>query len=135
MRNEKQVKDAVKKLLDDVGAWYYMPVQTGFGAHGIPDFVCCVAGKFLGVETKFGGNVQSAWQLKQELAIDRASGVYLVITEKDLPLLEATLQELAQGCRGGISQCKYVTPAERQRIQNDANRALRQLLDEAPVCS
>lgn len=37
--------------------WYYMPVQTGYGINGIPDFICCYAGAFFGIETKAPGKV------------------------------------------------------------------------------
>lgn len=39
---ENDVKELVKKVFDDAGAWSYAPIQTGMGAHGIPDRVGCV---------------------------------------------------------------------------------------------
>lgn len=39
---ENDVKKLVKKVFDDAGAWSYAPIQTGMGAHGIPDRVGCV---------------------------------------------------------------------------------------------
>jgi len=91
MRSEKDVKVAVRKLLNAAGVWYYMPVQTGLGVHGIPDFVCCHNGRFLGVETKFGSNKQSEWQKKQGVAIEASGGTYLVINERNLSVLEQVL--------------------------------------------
>lgn len=52
---EARVKQACKKLLKDRGIWFYMPVQNGMGNVGIPDFVCCWAGRMLAVETKAPG--------------------------------------------------------------------------------
>jgi len=55
MTPEGKVKDAVKKVLKKHGVWYFMPMQNGFGVVGIPDFICCFHGIFLGIETKAPG--------------------------------------------------------------------------------
>jgi hypothetical protein len=55
MTPEGKVKDAVKKVLKKHGIWYFMPMQNGFGVVGVPDFICCFHGMFLGVETKAPG--------------------------------------------------------------------------------
>lgn len=94
MKNEKGVKQEVKKILNRFGAWHYMPVQTGYGVQGIPDFVVCLAGLFVSIETKFGSNKPTAWQEKQGAGIVAAQGVWLVINEKNVNTLEQTLLEL-----------------------------------------
>jgi predicted RecB family nuclease len=91
MKSEADVKKAIKKILVDAHAWYFMPVQTGYGAMGIPDFIVCHRGVFIGIEAKFGKNKESAWQKKQGAAIAEAEGVYLVINEKNVGELPATL--------------------------------------------
>lgn len=52
---EGRVKEQVRKLLKERRIWYYQPVQNGMGVVGIPDFVCCWNGRFLGIETKAPG--------------------------------------------------------------------------------
>ncbi len=52
MTPEGRVKEKVKEIFKRHDVWYYMPVQTGYGTHGIPDFLACVAGRLLGVECK-----------------------------------------------------------------------------------
>jgi hypothetical protein len=51
---EGRVKDRLKAYLKQIGAFYYMPVQTGYGAASI-DFLVCHKGKFYGIETKRPG--------------------------------------------------------------------------------
>ena len=51
MTPEKRVKDAIKKYLTGIGAWYYMPVPNGFAGRSI-DFFVCFQGKFYGIEAK-----------------------------------------------------------------------------------
>ena len=55
MTPEGKVKDAVKKVLKKHGIWYFMPMQNGFGVVGVPDFICCFRGAFMGIETKAPG--------------------------------------------------------------------------------
>lgn len=83
MTPEGRVKEAVKKLLRELGVWFYCPVSNGMGVHGIPDFVCCWDGRFLGIETKAPGkrsNV-SALQHVQIAGIHKANGIALVIDD------------------------------------------------------
>ena len=47
---EGKVKEACKKYLKSIGAWYFMPVSNGMGQVGIPDIICCYKGQFLAVE-------------------------------------------------------------------------------------
>lgn len=54
MSSEKLVKDALKKYLKSIGAYYYMPVPMGYGAASI-DFFVCWRGQFYGIETKKPG--------------------------------------------------------------------------------
>jgi hypothetical protein len=80
---EGRVKAAVKKVLKQKGAWFYMPVQNGMGVVGIPDFVCCWRGRFLGIETKAPGKRKnlSANQAMQLGLIDDAEGLTLVVDD------------------------------------------------------
>jgi hypothetical protein len=52
---EGKVKQDVRKLLTEFNIWFYMPVQTGYGVGGIPDFICCWKGMFIAIETKAPG--------------------------------------------------------------------------------
>lgn len=51
---ERDVKRAIKAYLDSLGAYWFMPVPTGFGRKTI-DFLCCVNGRFIGIECKRPG--------------------------------------------------------------------------------
>mgnify|MGYP001822656678 CR=1 FL=1 len=94
-KNEGDVKKEVKKLLTKYDAWFYMPVQTGYGVHGIPDFVACVSHHFVSIETKFKNNKLSAYQEMQGEKIQDAGGLFLVINEGNLDTLDAVLSGLS----------------------------------------
>ena len=55
---EGRVKAALKKYLKELGAYYFMPVQMGYGSSTI-DFLICYRGKFYGIETKRPGVVEA----------------------------------------------------------------------------
>lgn len=75
---EKTVKERVKRMLRNHGAWWHMPVQRGHGASGV-DFHVCHKGQFIGIETKRPGKYPTA---RQELTLEQikeAGGSTLVI--------------------------------------------------------
>ena len=89
---EKAVKVKVRKLLDALGAYYVMPVTGGYGTQGAPDFLVCLRGKFIGIETKAGKGKTTALQDLNLQKIRDAGGVALVIYETDLPKLKSILE-------------------------------------------
>lgn len=93
MTPEGRVKAQVKQWLKDRGIWYYMPVQNGMGVTGIPDFICCWKGRFIGIETKAPGKRAnlSANQERQIHLIHRSGGVAIVVDDAaQLDQLERT---------------------------------------------
>lgn len=117
-RDEGDVKRAVKYLLakykiqeapDTLGTkrngepwmttntWYFMPSMTGFGRGGIPDFVCCILGRFVSIETKYGKNTPTERQIDEAEDIVAAGGTHLVINESDLAALDMFLNRMING--------------------------------------
>jgi len=88
-----QVASKVKDRPDHVRGWYYMPVQNGMGVTGIPDFICCWNGRFLGIETKAPGkrNTSTPNQLARAEEIQAAKGWACVID--DVSQLDDIFQE------------------------------------------
>ena len=48
---EVKVKKQIRKILDELGVYYAMPIGTGYGNSGVPDFLVCAGGKFVGILT------------------------------------------------------------------------------------
>lgn len=75
---EGKVKEACKRKLKRMGAYFFMPVSNGMGAHGIPDIICCLPveitedmvgmrlGVFAGVETKAPGKLKNVTPLQEK---------------------------------------------------------------------
>lgn len=90
---EGRVKANIKKILKDAGAYYYMPVSGGMGKHGVPDFLVCYRGKFIGIEAKAGRGTTTALQDRELAEIVQAGGVSLIINENDLDYLKGVFNE------------------------------------------
>lgn len=92
MTPEGKVKGKIKALLKKYGVYYAMPIGTGFGNSGVPDFLCCVGGKFLAIEAKAGAGKTTALQEKNLREIKEAGGSTAVIYETNIDDLENWLR-------------------------------------------
>jgi hypothetical protein len=90
-RDVRKILDARQKSHGDV--WYYMPVQNGMGVTGIPDFICCIGGLFLAIETKAPGKLSTvtANQQRHIDGIRKASGSALVLCDTG-PLVDVLVE-------------------------------------------
>lgn len=91
---EKKVKDKCVKLLKAYDVYYFFPATHGYGRSGVPDIICCVAGKFLAIECKAGDNKPTALQEKEMADIRKQGGLAVVINESNLTMLGQLLKEL-----------------------------------------
>lgn len=89
MTPEGKIKKRVKEILDEVGAWYCMPVGSGYGKSAIPDFIICYQGYFLAIETKAGNKQATAIQAREIERIKAANGVAWVINETNIENLKS----------------------------------------------
>lgn len=80
---ESKVKAKIRKWLEARGIWHCMPVASGYGSSGVPDFICCDRGKFLAIEAKAPGKRGNTTILqdKQIMAIHKAGGAAVVIDD------------------------------------------------------
>ena len=85
---EGKVKDKIKKILKAHNIYYAMPMGTGFGHAGVPDFLCCYKGKFLAIEAKAGRGTPTALQLKQLKEIEASGGETWMVNEMNLEIFE-----------------------------------------------
>ena len=91
---EVKVKKKIKDVLKEHGVYYAMPIGSGYGVSGVPDFLCCVNGTFLAIEAKAGKNEATALQMKHLREIRDAGGYGLVINEENLPILAERIKTL-----------------------------------------
>jgi pantoate kinase len=90
---ESKVKGKIKELLKEHGVYYAMPIGTGYGSSGVPDFLCCVNGYFVAIEAKAGKGQATALQLKHLRDVNASGGYTCIINETNLDYLKAVITE------------------------------------------
>ena len=63
MTPEGKIKAKVDRILNntDLVSWYFKPVQSGYGKRAL-DYICCIAGRFVAIETKAPGEEPTPFQ-------------------------------------------------------------------------
>ena len=104
---EGKVKEVIKKFFATQlkKAWVYMPVPTGYGKRGVPDFIVCIPttitsemvgmtlGLFVAVEAKAEDKNPDHYQAMQLSLIEQAAGITLVQAGTEL---SARMQNLTR---------------------------------------
>jgi hypothetical protein len=106
---EGKVKEEIKQVLEAAKitaasgtsagmGWYFMPVPTGYGVRGIPDFIGHYQGAFFAIEAKVPNGKPKPWQDRQLKLIKDGGGFSIVATcGMDVTvMLEAMVDALQQ---------------------------------------
>lgn len=96
MTPEAKVKAKVKKLLDELRIFYFLPVSNGMGTMGIPDIIGCFNGLFIAIECKAGKGKLTALQERAIARIKAAGGFTFVAREDNINELKGLLTWLIQ---------------------------------------
>lgn len=91
---EGKVKLRVKKLLADEKVWYFCPMGQAFGRAGIPDFICCIEGQLLAIETKAGTNKPTKLQQYEMNCIEQSGGRVIIVNESAIDALREIIHRL-----------------------------------------
>ena len=83
MTPEGKIKNKIKAVLEEMGAYYFCPVQMGLGARTL-DFLVCYKGCFLGIEAKAEGKKPTALQKLCMQEILAAGGDCITIDSVEL---------------------------------------------------
>jgi hypothetical protein len=78
---EGKVKKAVKEWLDEIEAYSFWPVQTGYGARTL-DCLVCYRGKFFGIETKAKGKKPTKFQQLTINEMEAAGATVFTISDE-----------------------------------------------------
>ena len=93
---EKKVKLRIQQILKELQCYYAMPIGTGYGNSGTPDFLICLNGLFIAIEAKAGKGRPTELQKKHLREIEAAGGLALIVNEENLDGLKNKLQEWAR---------------------------------------
>jgi hypothetical protein len=84
MTPEGKIKARVKQEINKFGprVWKFMPVQTGYGSPSL-DFMFCVNGYFVAIETKAKCKKLTTRQELTKAAIENAGGLAFVVDDEE----------------------------------------------------
>jgi hypothetical protein len=94
---ESKVKAKIKAILVASNAYFAMPIGSMYGNSGVPDFLCCVGGRFVAIEAKAGKGRTTALQDKHLEQIRQRGGYALIVNESNLHELEQLMREINDG--------------------------------------
>ena len=103
---EGEIKDQVRKVLDEMGAYYFFPAANGYGRTGIPDVIACIGGHFIGIECKAGSKQPAALQQRELGNIEKAGGTGLLVNADNIDHLENYLREYYERYRLSKLGCR-----------------------------
>jgi hypothetical protein len=84
MTPEGKVKKKLDKMLKRKGVWFFKPQAGPFGSSGIPDYILCVDGQFVGIECK-ADKTKKPTALQQQCMdkIETAGGICFVVYDDE----------------------------------------------------
>ena len=94
MTPEAKTKAQIKRVLNDTHTYFFMPTGGGYGRAGIPDFIACKNGHFIGIEAKAGKGVTTALQDLELSKIKAAGGHAIVVNEHNMEQLREMLDDI-----------------------------------------
>ena len=94
---EAKVKAKIKAILKAHNIYYAMPIGTGYGNSGVPDFLCCVNGRFVAIEAKAGKGTTTALQEKNLTNVRESGGLAMVVNETNIEDLQTLINYVLRG--------------------------------------
>jgi penicillin-binding protein-related factor A (putative recombinase) len=84
MTPEGIIKRRLDHRLKELGVWHFKPASGAFGRAGIPDYILCVRGRFVGIEAKADKTKKPTDLQAQCMAkIEEAGGKCFVVYSTD----------------------------------------------------
>jgi hypothetical protein len=85
---KKVIKEFLKELSD---CFFFSPVAGPFAAHGIPDIVCSIKGRFVGIEVKAPGRERNTTANQDAVLAAIGSSGGLAFVASDLKTVKVQL--------------------------------------------
>lgn len=78
---EKVIENKIKTALTSLGinCWFFKHAASAAMKVGIPDIICCIKGRFVGIEVKQEDGIQSDAQKVTCKNIQEAGGEYWIV--------------------------------------------------------
>lgn len=93
--SEAGLQASIVQWLKTRGIWVMKAHQTGITQKGIPDLICCVRGRFVGLEVKTETGQTTALQDREHLLIMKSGGICRVV--RTLEAVRIIIEEIERG--------------------------------------
>lgn len=96
---KRKVIKALKELKATHGLHYYMPVSGGYSRSGEADFLVCLCGRWISIETKAGKGKTTLLQDMNLESVRKAGGITMIVREEDVLSIDAFTQRLLEAVK------------------------------------
>lgn len=94
---EKKFEEKIKKYLTERGHWWVKYFANRNTKSGIPDLLCCIRGKFVGVEVKSARGHPSELQLYNRREIRASGGICVIVYENQFEEFKRLILQIETG--------------------------------------
>ena len=94
MGAEKNFENKVKRYLKSKGIYYVKFFANGFTRAGVPDLLCCINGRFVGLEIKSETGKASLIQLINIDQIKQSGGIACVVSPLNWDCVKHDIEQL-----------------------------------------
>ena len=96
MAGEKNFENRIKKYLEKNECWFVKFFANAYTSSGIPDILCCINGRFVGIEVKQEKGRPSMLQLVHLTNIKKAGGIGVLAYPSGYDELKKLIDNLVQ---------------------------------------
>jgi Holliday junction resolvase len=96
MAAEKNYENRIKKYLESKGAWFVKFFANAYTSSGIPDILCCINGRFVGIEVKQETGKPSLLQKVHLKRIGEAGGIGILAYPSGYEKLKDLIDNLSE---------------------------------------
>ena len=96
MAAEKNYENRIKKYLESKGAWFVKFFANAYTSSGIPDILCCINGRFVGIEVKQETGKPSLLQQVHLKRIGEAGGIGILAYPSGYEKLKDLIDNLSE---------------------------------------
>lgn len=94
MAAEKTFENRIKKFLEEQGCYFVKFFGCAYTRAGVPDLLCCINGRFVGIEVKAQNGRLSELQKYNLEEIRKAGGIGLVVKPSEFEEFKQSIREL-----------------------------------------
>lgn len=106
MAAEKNFENRIKKYLEKKNGWYVKFFANAYTKSGIPDILCCLNGRFIGIEVKQETGKPSELQEFHLQEINKINGVGILAYPSGFDDLKLILDKISENTNIDLSHRK-----------------------------